>query len=79
MAKGPFKMKGFSGFNSSPMKQDDKAEKVKAAKEAYKKAKEEGTVKSNPLWRQLAFKAGFTNALVKKDGEFVPNPFSEAE
>ena len=79
MKKGPFKMKGFSGFSSSPMKQDSKAEKVKAAKEAYKKAVKEGTVKSNPAWRNLAFKAGFTNALVKKDGKFVSNPFSKAE
>ena len=45
------------------------------AKEAYKKAVKEGTVKSNPAWRNLAFKAGFTNALVKKDGKFVSNPF----
>jgi len=75
----PFKMKGFSGFNSSPMKQDNKDEKVKAAKAAYEKAKKEGTVKSNPAWRNLAFKAGFTNALVKKDGEFVSNPFSKAK
>ena len=79
MKKGPFKMKGFSGFSSSPMKQDSKAEKVKAAKEAYKKAVKEGTVKSNPAWRNLAFKAGFTNALVKEAGKFVSNPFSKAE
>ena len=72
----PFKMKGFSGFVNSPMKQDEKA---KAAKAAYEKAKKAGTVKSNPAWRQLAFKAGFTNALVKKDGEFVSNPFSKAK
>mgnify|MGYP003124299264 CR=1 FL=1 len=71
-------MKGMS-FGNSPMKQDDKAEKVKAAKAAYEKAKKEGTVKSNPAWRQLAFKAGFTNALVKKDGKFVSNPFSKAK
>jgi len=71
----PFKMKGMS-FGNSPMKQDDKA---KAAKAAYEKAKKDGTVKSNPAWRNLAFKAGFTNALVKKDGEFVSNPFSKAQ
>ena len=71
----PFKMKGMS-FGNSPMKQDDKA---KTAKAAYEKAKKDGTVVSNPVWRQLAFKAGFTNALVKKDGEFVSNPFSKAK
>ena len=71
----PFKMKGMS-FVNSPMKQDDKA---KAAKAAYEKAKKEGTVKSNSAWRQLAFKAGFTNALVKKDGKFVSDPFSKAK
>jgi len=71
----PFKMKGMS-FVNSPMKQDDKA---KAAKAAYEKAKKEGTVKSNPAWRQLAFKAGFTNALVKKDDKFVSDPFSKAK
>ena len=79
MAKGPFKMKGFSGFNSSPMKQDDKAEKVKAAKAAYEKARKEGRTVSNPAWRNLAFKAGFTNALVKKDGKWHPKPFSKAK
>jgi|GEM_PF-6731827 len=72
----PFKMKKFSGFGNSPMKQDDK--KV-AAKEAYEKAVKEGTVKSNPTWRNLAFKAGFTNALVKKDGKWHPKPFSKAK
>ena len=71
----PFKMKGMS-FVNSPMKQDDKA---KAAKAAYEKAKKEGTVKSNSAWRQLAFKAGFTNALVKKDGKFVSDPFGKAK
>tara|TARA_R110000737_G_scaffold120347_1_gene152631 strand:+ start:281 stop:511 length:231 start_codon:yes stop_codon:yes gene_type:complete len=68
---GPFKMMG-----SSPAKQDDKA---KAAKAAYEKAKKNGTIKSNPAWRNLAFKAGFTNALVKKGGEFVSKPFSKAK
>ena len=72
---GPFKMKGPSLY-SSPMKQNDKA---KAAKEAYEKAKKDGTVVSNPKWRNLAFKAGFTNALVKKDGKYHPKPFSTAE
>jgi len=75
----PFKMKGFSGFNNSPMKQDDKAKAEEAAKAAYEKAKKDGTIVSNPRWRSLAFKAGYTNALVKKDGEFVPNPFSKAK
>ena len=72
----PFKMKKFSGFVNSPMKQDDKKA---AAKEAYEKAVKEGTVKSNPAWRNLAFKAGFTNALVKKDGKWHPKPFSKAK
>jgi len=72
----PFKMKGFSGFGNSPLKQDDKKT---AAKEAYEKAKKEGKVKSNPKWRNLAFKAGFTNALVKKDGKWHPKPFSKAK
>jgi hypothetical protein len=71
----PFKMKGMS-FGNSPMKQDDKA---KAAKVAYEKAKKDGTVKSNPAWRNLAFKAGFTNALVKKGGKWHPKPFSKAQ
>ena len=57
--------------------QQKKAEE--AAKAAYEKAKKDGTIVSNPRWRSLAFKAGYTNALVKKDGEFVPNPFSKAK
>ena len=63
-------------FGNSPMQENDKA---KAAKAAYEKAKKDGTVKSNPAWREVAFKAGFTNSLVKKDGKFVSNPFSKAK
>ena len=36
-------------------------------------------VKPNPKWRNIAFKLGFTNALVKKGGKWAKNPFSKAK
>ena len=71
-----FKMKGFGGFGNSPMKKDDKVEKVEVEETAYEKAKKAGTVKPNPTWRNIAFKAGFSRALMKdKNGNWVSNPF----
>jgi hypothetical protein len=77
MKKGPFKMKGFSGFVNSPMKQNnDREKKIAQNTEFNAYARKEGilpTFKSTEEKEKWYSNKANVNMLNKKQAEYFKN------